>query len=276
MSAGDNAWGAAPNTPFWLVSRDKTIPLRPGSYVVGRSAEVEISFPTDPLMSRRHARLVVTQQGVEIEDLGSSNGTWVGSEMVQHLLRVPEGARVRVGQQDLELRRTHTARSRHNAATSPEIKVPRSFVPQDDAFLETTTHQGSPVDIVHKEASTALDEGRTPDALRLVDPLLDLLAKSEPRVAIQALEKASYLALRLAVASGRGALVDWAVLHHQLHAHVMTAECLDQFEIAAKAGVAFDQRKLDEYVQTLRRSSDDAAQLACARLAGVLSRRQST
>jgi class 3 adenylate cyclase/pSer/pThr/pTyr-binding forkhead associated (FHA) protein len=41
--------------------------------VLGR-VEGDIRFPDDPLVSRRHARFTITDQGVEVEDLNSANG----------------------------------------------------------------------------------------------------------------------------------------------------------------------------------------------------------
>lgn len=49
-------------------------PLVEGELVVGRSAECDLAL-ADPFLSRRHVRIVRRGDEVEIEDLGSSNGT---------------------------------------------------------------------------------------------------------------------------------------------------------------------------------------------------------
>ncbi len=54
------------------------IPLRRGTYIIGRST-ADIVIP-DPNLSRAHARLVVTETAITIEDLGSANGTEVDGE----------------------------------------------------------------------------------------------------------------------------------------------------------------------------------------------------
>ena len=46
-----------------------------GVHEIGRGAP--ISWPDDMQLSRRHARLTVTAQEITVEDLGSSNGTFV-------------------------------------------------------------------------------------------------------------------------------------------------------------------------------------------------------
>jgi pSer/pThr/pTyr-binding forkhead associated (FHA) protein len=58
----------------------KVFPLT-GVTVIGRAPECDISIPTDEI-SRRHAELRVSQDGVMVEDLGSANGTYVNDRRV--------------------------------------------------------------------------------------------------------------------------------------------------------------------------------------------------
>src|SRR5687768_5197068 len=52
-------------------------PMPPtGTWIIGRGHEADVQI-SDPSISRRHARLHITENGVHIEDLGSSNGTRV-------------------------------------------------------------------------------------------------------------------------------------------------------------------------------------------------------
>jgi pSer/pThr/pTyr-binding forkhead associated (FHA) protein len=59
----------------------KVFPIT-GPVVMGRAAECDISVPADE-MSRRHALLRPTPEGLSVEDLGSSNGTFVNNKRVQ-------------------------------------------------------------------------------------------------------------------------------------------------------------------------------------------------
>src|SRR6476620_10460311 len=56
----------------------RVVPLRRGTYTIGRS-NAEIVIP-DADLSRAHARLLVTETAILIEDLASSNGTEVDGE----------------------------------------------------------------------------------------------------------------------------------------------------------------------------------------------------
>ena len=58
----------------------KVFPLN-GVTVIGRNPECDISIPTDEV-SRRHAELRPSQDGVMVEDLGSANGTFVNDRRV--------------------------------------------------------------------------------------------------------------------------------------------------------------------------------------------------
>jgi len=53
-----------------------------GPVVIGRAPECDISVPADE-MSRRHALVKPTPDGLQVEDLGSSNGTFINNKRVQ-------------------------------------------------------------------------------------------------------------------------------------------------------------------------------------------------
>jgi diguanylate cyclase (GGDEF)-like protein len=65
-------------------------------HVIGRLLELDIPVDTDSV-SRRHARIVKKAEGFWVEDLGSTNGTFVNDERVDKRLLV-DGDIVRVGE----------------------------------------------------------------------------------------------------------------------------------------------------------------------------------
>jgi hypothetical protein len=78
--------------------------VRPGESIVGRSrmAQVHINEST---VSRQHARILTSPLGeVTIEDLGSSNGTYVNNEKIEGRRKLADGDRVHVGDAELRLR----------------------------------------------------------------------------------------------------------------------------------------------------------------------------
>lgn len=59
----------------------KTFPLY-GSTVIGRAKDCDLSVEEEEV-SRKHARITVSPSGLMVEDLGSSNGTFVNSRRIQ-------------------------------------------------------------------------------------------------------------------------------------------------------------------------------------------------
>ncbi len=60
------------NGQQWVIDRDLTI---------GRDVECDIVIP-DRQVSRRHARISLSGNGVLLEDLGSKNGTFLNNQAV--------------------------------------------------------------------------------------------------------------------------------------------------------------------------------------------------
>lgn len=72
------------------------VPLHPGKeLLIGRAAGLDLVLVED-MISRRHARIVVRDDEAVLEDLGSTNGTFVNGERIA-AVRLQEGDRILVG-----------------------------------------------------------------------------------------------------------------------------------------------------------------------------------
>jgi predicted component of type VI protein secretion system len=67
-----------------------------GDLVLGRGDRAEIRLE-DPFASSRHARIYEQAGAVVIEDLGSTNGTYLNEELLQSPRPLHPGDRVRIG-----------------------------------------------------------------------------------------------------------------------------------------------------------------------------------
>lgn len=67
----------------------------PGA-ILGRGDAAEIRL-NDPYASARHARIVLQAGVVTLEDLGSTNGTYLNEELLQGLAPLHHGDRIRIG-----------------------------------------------------------------------------------------------------------------------------------------------------------------------------------
>jgi FHA domain len=68
---------------------------------IGRGSQNDIAISTDEYASARHARFEPRQDGVWVQDLGSTNGTYLNGARLDHPRRLTQGDIVRVGETDL-------------------------------------------------------------------------------------------------------------------------------------------------------------------------------
>jgi DNA-binding winged helix-turn-helix (wHTH) protein len=76
---------------FVLVIGERRIMLSVGTALLGRDIQSDV-IVTDPSVSRHHARLEVTPSRVEVEDVGSKNGTSVNGQPIATRTEVADGA----------------------------------------------------------------------------------------------------------------------------------------------------------------------------------------
>jgi pSer/pThr/pTyr-binding forkhead associated (FHA) protein len=93
---------------FRLRTSDAEYPLAEGETLIGRAVECAIKLD-NPLVSRRHARVVVRPEAVLFEDLGSTHGSRVNGEVVRGARPLLTGDRITIGITDLILADDATA-----------------------------------------------------------------------------------------------------------------------------------------------------------------------
>ncbi len=81
-----------------------TVSLTGSPVTLGRADDSTLVL-TDDYASTRHARLVPDEDAWLVEDLGSTNGTYLSGQKVTRPTRVPLGQQIRIGKTVLELRR---------------------------------------------------------------------------------------------------------------------------------------------------------------------------
>jgi DNA-binding NtrC family response regulator len=123
-----------------------------GARLAVGTAEDNALVVHDPAVSRYHLELARTPAGVEVVDLGSRNGTWVGGVRVQRAI-VPAGTQLKIGDTTLAVE------DAGSAVAPPPAEVPRTadLVGDSDAIREVAR-------LVHKLArvdSSVLIQGET-------------------------------------------------------------------------------------------------------------------
>ncbi len=75
-----------------------------GPVLIGRGSDAAIRLDDD-YVSTRHARIAVSGDQWFVEDLGSTNGTYVGTVRITQPTTISLGSQVRIGKTVLELRK---------------------------------------------------------------------------------------------------------------------------------------------------------------------------
>ena len=82
---------------------------------IGREPSLPLHLDDDTQVSRRHARISVQSGQVVVEDLGSTNGTYVNDQPINSPRTLSPGDKVRVGLTVLELRTRQQVAARPSA-----------------------------------------------------------------------------------------------------------------------------------------------------------------
>jgi pSer/pThr/pTyr-binding forkhead associated (FHA) protein len=164
-------------------------PLEEGKdIIVGRSSELDMVL-VEEMVSRKHAKITVRRGAITIEDLGSTNGSFVNGERIQQAT-LHEGDRILIGTSILkvvsdtatasdskssmkaiaERRRLAHRRSGSNPASDepPRMTGHLDEVPLPDLLQLFSTSRKSGVLVLHHEERVGkvfLDEGRIHFAL---------------------------------------------------------------------------------------------------------------
>ena len=107
---------AASSMVYRLIWKGGRATLAEGEHILGRDAEASIVIDS-PSVSRRHARIVITQGQATVEDLGSKNGTLLNDRPVDAPQSLTDGDRLRVGTVGLKFRILPSAASTQTAVS---------------------------------------------------------------------------------------------------------------------------------------------------------------
>lgn len=83
-------------TVYRIAWERREVSLRAGENVLGRDPDA-VAWIDSPTVSRRHARIVVTDEGAMLEDLGSHNGTFVRGQRLTRPVALRDRDEMRLG-----------------------------------------------------------------------------------------------------------------------------------------------------------------------------------
>lgn len=95
---------------FFLVVDGRRLPLRTGETIAGRDEGCGVRLD-EPSVSRRHARFLVQDDSVTVEDLNSTNGTLVNGKRKPGAVQLRAGDTIKIGSIKARLDAPHASGS---------------------------------------------------------------------------------------------------------------------------------------------------------------------
>jgi predicted component of type VI protein secretion system len=245
-----------------------------GQFAVGRSAGCQLSLD-DPLVSRRHALLVVSREGVTIEDLQSRNGVILNGQRIPGRTKVVAGDKIVIGSQELTLLQGRESAGRETAShqmgkktlpkmpAAPELIAAEraSSMPPSEPMLGDPDAEPSMVrradafNLLGGVAEKALAMGRADEAERLLaSPLADVVEASRAgkRLSPWLVDMAARFAAKLATATAKGAWADYVIELYDAQLRPCPAPVVDELYNAFRKVNAIDLVRLRGYVARMR------------------------
>jgi len=246
-----------------------------GQFAVGRSAGCQLSLD-DPLVSRRHALLVVSRDGVTIEDLQSRNGVIVNGQRIPGRTKVQAGDKIVIGSQELTLLEGRESTGRETAShqmgkrtlpkmpAAPELMAAErssSAPPGETPMIGDVDAEPSMVrradafNLLGGVAEKALAMGRADEAERLLaSPLADVVEASRAgkRLSPWLVDMAARFAAKLATATAKGAWADYVIELYDAQLRPCPAPVVDELYNAFRKVNAIDLVRLRGYVARMR------------------------
>jgi pSer/pThr/pTyr-binding forkhead associated (FHA) protein len=125
--------------------------------VIGRGGELDIVLVED-MVSRKHAKITTQQGKVVIQDLGSTNGTFVNGEKIKRF-RLKEGDRVLIGTSILKLISSADAQQDNAGFTREELNASLDALGRRQANKAEVT-SGDLADLPLPDILTLLSTGK--------------------------------------------------------------------------------------------------------------------
>ncbi len=244
--------------------------LTEGQFAVGRNASCQLSLD-DPLVSRRHAILYVSRDGVLVEDLGSRNGVLVNGQRIEGRVDVRAGDKILIGSQELTLLHARDDVAPAGVQPGPPQVASKLTLPKMAAAVRHA--EVPPSHLVDSEpepsmvrradafkllggvAEKALAMGRAAEAERLLaSALADVIETTRQGRSVppSLVDQAAKFSAKLATATGKGGWADYVIELYSAQGRPCPASVIDELYQAMRKVTAIDLNRLRGYIEALR------------------------
>lgn len=212
--------------------------LNPGTLQVGRMADCWLTLDDD-LVSRYHARFLVNAGSLEVEDLGSRNGTYVNGRRLEGRVKLTDADQVRIGREIISVLGPGTA----EAGDEGEDNLRRTLGPGEETQFPTLIGQ-----LVEKSLKVGKIKEAERYALALTNQLMGSKVPSDHPTAVSCVR----CLVALADKTASGVWLDRAFKLHASHGWLMRDDVKQQVLSALDRIPRVPGTGLEEYEQALR------------------------
>ena len=237
--------GTRPKARYVLEHGAARIALALGEHVIGRGADADIVVDNERV-SRRHAKLTVTDAGVFVEDLGSVNGVRVDGAIVHGKLLVTPGTRLSISDEAFVL-----LLAEQNDAARATQRVPTRDA-DDDHPADVTTRRTQAFGLMIGVIDKAIALGKPDEAERLIGSLLaDVLEEAQRGREVQpaVAAAAAQAALKLARATGKSQWIEYPLRLYSARGRLLPLEAVDDLFAVARRAPRLDLPLLRGYIE---------------------------
>ena len=215
---------------------------------IGRAHDCDLSIAS-ALVSRHHARIVLSQGRVILEDLGSRNGVLVNSEVVDGVRELKVGDTLLLGDHTFEL----VSLARLRSPTQREMRIADTLA-DGDSSAGDTTRQGDVFELLGIVVDKQLALGRGGEAEKLLRGHLErtlLDARSGSEYSAHCAKAADY-ALKLAVATNKAEWVDYTFNLYGTLGVMLPRELVDELHMVLRKVRGVKPTRLREYAAVMQ------------------------
>ncbi|MEO8980849.1 MAG: FHA domain-containing protein [Polyangiaceae bacterium] len=229
--------------------------------VLGRGSGADIVV-AGPLVSRQHAELRETDQGLVIADLSSRNGVFVNGRRINAPALLATGDTLAIGETTFVLVELPGPADRHATwsdvrAASELERVPVGTSASDEVSL--ATRRANALQLLGSVVDKALALGRGSEAEHLIGTHL-VAALSDATagrgVAPEVARSAAQYAVKLAMATGKPAWLDFAFRLYTALGQTIPLPIVDEMFTVLRRVPGIDRELLRSYTDFLRAHGD--------------------
>ncbi len=256
-----------------VVYEGRRIPLTHGDVLLGRAATCHVAID-EMMVSRVHAKIVVTEDAVIVRDMGSTNGVFVNGARIERPTPLREGDILSLGAVDLSIEAwapppdsedvpEAEAKPRRPATTTPPSHTNKVDVFEQIGMLAQRLLKAGQADMAERALSGHLRQ--------VIEGCRDGRA-----IPASTITQASTWALALAEASNEARWFDYVVEVHLLSKRPMDALLTDRVVLLVRQRIPFDRELFGRYramLRTQERTMSLGDRVLCAKILAIDPRR---